>query len=96
MKALLDWLDSRTSYRRLLHHLLYEELPSGTAWLFTTGSVVTLLIACQFVTGLELALDDPDPRMLEHTLGERARDAVARGGAACVDDTPMTVAALEP
>ena len=56
MKALLDWVDSRTSYRRLLHHLLYEELPSGTAWLFTTGSVVTLLIGCQFATGLGLTM----------------------------------------
>ena len=25
-------------------------------WLFTTGSVVTLLIACQFVTGLGLTM----------------------------------------
>jgi ubiquinol-cytochrome c reductase cytochrome b subunit len=56
VKALLDWFDSRTSYRRLVHHLLYEELPSGTAWLFTTGSVVTLLIGCQFVTGLGLTM----------------------------------------
>ncbi|MFM8532095.1 MAG: cytochrome b N-terminal domain-containing protein [Acidimicrobiia bacterium] len=56
MTPLLDWLDSRTSYRRLLRHLLYEELPSGTAWLFTTGSVVTLLIGCQFVTGLGLTM----------------------------------------
>ena len=56
MKALLDWIDSRTSYRWLLHKLLYEQLPSGTAWLFTTGSVVTLLIACQFVTGLGLTM----------------------------------------
>jgi ubiquinol-cytochrome c reductase cytochrome b subunit len=56
MKELLDWLDSRTSYRQLLHHLLNEELPSGTAWLFTTGSVVTLLIGCQFITGLGLTM----------------------------------------
>lgn len=56
MKALLDWIDSRTGHRRLLHHLLHEELPSGTAWLFTTGSVVTLLIGCQLVTGLGLTM----------------------------------------
>jgi ubiquinol-cytochrome c reductase cytochrome b subunit len=64
VSALLDWLDSRTGYRRLLHHLLYEELPSGTAWLFTTGSVVTLLIGCQFVTGLGLTMYYvPSPRL---------------------------------
>jgi len=64
VKALLDWLDSRSGYRRLLHKVLYEELPSGTAWLFTTGSVVTLLIACQFITGLGLTMYYvPSPRL---------------------------------
>ncbi|HUQ86822.1 MAG TPA: cytochrome b N-terminal domain-containing protein [Vicinamibacterales bacterium] len=64
MKAVLDWLDSRTSYRWLLRHLLYEELPSGTAWLFTSGSVVTLLISCQFVTGVGLTMYYvPSPRL---------------------------------
>ena len=64
MKALFDWIDSRTSYRWLLHHLLYEELPTGTAWLFTTGSIVTLLILCQFVTGLGLTMYYvPSPRL---------------------------------
>jgi ubiquinol-cytochrome c reductase cytochrome b subunit len=56
VKALLDWLDSRTGYRTLVRHLLDEELPSGTAWLFTTGSVVTLLIACQFASGIGLTM----------------------------------------
>jgi len=64
VKALFDWIDSRTSYRWLLHHLLYEELPTGTAWLFTTGSIVTLLILCQFVTGLGLTMYYvPSPRL---------------------------------
>jgi ubiquinol-cytochrome c reductase cytochrome b subunit len=64
VKALLDWLDSRTSYRWILQHLLYEQLPSGTAWLFTTGSVVTLLIGCQFVTGVGLTMYYvPSPRL---------------------------------
>jgi quinol-cytochrome oxidoreductase complex cytochrome b subunit len=64
VKALFDWIDSRSGYRRLLHKLLYEELPSGTAWLFTTGSVVTLLITCQFITGLGLTMYYvPSPRL---------------------------------
>ena len=64
MKPLLDWLDSRTGYRDLVHHLLHEELPSGTAWLFTTGSIVTLLIGCQFITGLGLTMYYvPSPRL---------------------------------
>jgi ubiquinol-cytochrome c reductase cytochrome b subunit len=64
VRALFDWLDSRSGYRRLLRKLLHEELPSGTAWLFTTGSVVTLLIACQFITGLGLTMYYvPSPRL---------------------------------
>ena len=53
---LLNWLDSRTGYRALVRLALDEELPPGTGWTFTSGSVVTLLIGCQFVTGLGLAM----------------------------------------
>ena len=53
---LLDWLDSRTGYRALVRRALYEELPRGTGWQFTTGSVVTLLIGCQFITGVGLSM----------------------------------------
>lgn len=52
----LDWLDSRTGYRSLAARLLDEELPSGTGWPFTTGSVVTLLVGCQFITGVGLSM----------------------------------------
>ena len=53
---LLAWLDSRTGYRALVSRALDEDLPAGTGWAFTTGSVVTLLVWCQFVTGLGLAM----------------------------------------
>ena len=53
---LLNWLDSRTGYRALVRLALDEELPPATGWTFTSGSVVTLLIGCQFVTGLGLAM----------------------------------------
>jgi len=52
----LDWFDSRTGYRTLLAHLLYELLPPGTGWAFTTGSVITLLLGVQFVSGVVLAM----------------------------------------
>ncbi len=54
--ALVDWLDSRTGYRALVRWATHEELPSGTGWQFTTGSVVTLLIGCQFITGVGLSM----------------------------------------
>ena len=53
---LLDWFDSRTGYRAGLAHLLYERLPQGTGWAFTTGSVVTLLLGIQFLSGVVLAM----------------------------------------
>ena len=56
LAALLNWLDSRTSFRALRAHLLDEPLPPGTGWAFTTGSVVTLLIGSQFLTGVGLAM----------------------------------------
>jgi ubiquinol-cytochrome c reductase cytochrome b subunit len=56
MRRILDWLDHRTGYRAVLHHLLDEPLPHGTGWAFTTGSVMILLLAVQFVTGVALAM----------------------------------------
>jgi len=56
MRAILDWLDHRTGYRAVLHHLLEEPLPHGTGWAFTTGSVMILLLAVQFLTGVALAM----------------------------------------
>jgi ubiquinol-cytochrome c reductase cytochrome b subunit len=53
---LADWLESRTGYRALLDAVLHEPLPRGTGWFFTTGSIVTLLVACQFVTGVGLSM----------------------------------------
>ena len=51
-----DWLDSRTGYRALVDKVLHEPLPRGTGWFFTTGSVVTLLVGCQFITGIGLSM----------------------------------------
>jgi ubiquinol-cytochrome c reductase cytochrome b subunit len=55
-RALADWLDSRTSYRRLIRYLLDEPLPPGTGWAFTTGSVLLLLVGTQIATGVGLTL----------------------------------------
>lgn len=52
----LDWLDNRTGYRSVLHHLLDEQLTKGTGWFFTTGSVLLFLLGLQFLTGVTLAM----------------------------------------
>jgi ubiquinol-cytochrome c reductase cytochrome b subunit len=53
---ILDWMDSRTGYRAILDAILQEPLPRGTGWFFTTGSVVTLLVGVQFITGVGLTM----------------------------------------
>ena len=50
LRALVDWLDSRTGIRAARAHLLDEPIPAGTGWRFVTGSVVLFLLAVQIVT----------------------------------------------
>jgi ubiquinol-cytochrome c reductase cytochrome b subunit len=55
-RTIFDWLDHRTGYRTVLQHLLDEPLPYATGWAFTTGSILILLLAVQYVTGVVLAM----------------------------------------
>ncbi len=82
--ALLDWLDARTGYRTLRSHALDEPLPPGTGWAFTTGSVVALLIGCQVLTGIGLAMYYvPSPSLaydsLRYLMSEVPLGALMRG-----------------
>ena len=52
----LQWLESRTSYRGVQRTLLEEELPPGTGWFFTLGSVLLALLGVQLLTGAFLTL----------------------------------------
>ncbi len=54
MKALLDWLDNRTGYRKLIRTALYEHVPGGARWRYIWGSTLTFAIVVQFVTGVFL------------------------------------------
>ncbi len=56
MKAVFDWLQSRTGFRGARHVLLDEELPPGTGWFFTLGSVLLGLLSIQLLTGAFLTL----------------------------------------
>ena len=51
-----DWLDARTGFRSARRVLLDEELPAGTGWFFTLGSVLLALLAVQLLTGAFLTL----------------------------------------
>jgi len=52
----LDWLDSRTSIRLLLHEALDERIPGGARWAYVFGSGLLYLFLSQAVTGVFLAL----------------------------------------
>ncbi|MGB2716336.1 MAG: cytochrome b N-terminal domain-containing protein [Vicinamibacterales bacterium] len=53
---LFDWIDSRTGFRAGRSHLLDEPLPAGVGWWFVTGSILLILLAVQFVTGVILTM----------------------------------------
>jgi ubiquinol-cytochrome c reductase cytochrome b subunit len=54
MKPLLDWMDQRTGYRKLVNEALYENVPGGARWRYVWGSALTFAIFVQFVTGIFL------------------------------------------
>jgi ubiquinol-cytochrome c reductase cytochrome b subunit len=54
MKALLDWLDSRTGYKQLMHEALNEPIPGGARWRYITGSMLTFCFVIQAITGFFL------------------------------------------
>ena len=56
LRDFLAWLDDRTAFRTIRHHLLDEPLPPGTGWWFTLGSVLLFGLSVQVVTGIALAL----------------------------------------
>ena len=54
MKALFDWLDTRTGWRKVTHEALYENVPGGARWRYVWGSTLTFCLAVQFITGIFL------------------------------------------
>ena len=58
MNALLqrlgNWLDERTGWQDALHHVLYENVPGGSRWIYVTGSMLALAFVTQVITGIFL------------------------------------------
>jgi ubiquinol-cytochrome c reductase cytochrome b subunit len=50
----LDWLDGRTGYRKIIHEALYENVPGGARWRYVWGSTLTFTLVVQFITGIFL------------------------------------------
>jgi ubiquinol-cytochrome c reductase cytochrome b subunit len=53
-KRLLNWLDGRTGYRRIIRYSLYENIPGGARWRYVWGSTLVFCLTVQFITGLFL------------------------------------------
>ena len=55
-KALLDALEQRTGYRKLMAEALEERIPGGASWAYVLGSATLVLFLVQLGTGLVLAM----------------------------------------
>lgn len=53
-QAFHDWLDVRTGSKKLLHELLYENVPGGSRWRYVWGSALTFTFMVQVITGIFL------------------------------------------
>ncbi len=54
MKAVFDWLDHRTGYKKIVHESLFENVPGGSRWRYVWGSTLTFTLVVQFITGIFL------------------------------------------
>jgi len=50
----VDWLDSRTGVREILHEALYERVPGGARWRYVWGSTLVVAFMTQVITGIFL------------------------------------------
>jgi ubiquinol-cytochrome c reductase cytochrome b subunit len=54
MNSLINWLDSRTGFRDLMHEALYERVPGGARWRYVWGSTLVFTFTLQMITGFML------------------------------------------
>ena len=54
MNALINWLETRTGFKALMHEALYERVPGGARWRYVWGSTLVFTFALQVITGFML------------------------------------------
>ncbi len=56
MNSLINWLETRTGFKAILHESLYERVPGGARWRYVWGSTLVFTFALQVITGFMLWL----------------------------------------
>ena len=51
---IMNWLDSRTGLKGLVHEALYERIPGGARWRYVWGSTLVFTFVMQMITGFTL------------------------------------------
>jgi ubiquinol-cytochrome c reductase cytochrome b subunit len=51
---LVNWLETRTGFKALMHEALYEKVPGGARWRYVWGSTLVFTFTLQVITGFML------------------------------------------
>ena len=51
---LVNWLETRTGFKALMHEALYERVPGGARWRYVWGSTLVFTFTLQVITGFML------------------------------------------
>ena len=54
MNNLINWLETRTGIKALMHEALYERVPGGARWRYVWGSTLVFTFTLQVITGFML------------------------------------------
>jgi len=54
MDSLINWLETRTGFKAILHEALYERVPGGARWRYVWGSTLVFTFTLQVITGFML------------------------------------------
>lgn len=54
MNNLINWLETRTGFKAIMHEALYERVPGGARWRYVWGSTLVFTFALQVITGFML------------------------------------------
>lgn len=54
MNDLINWLETRTGFKAIMHEALFERVPGGARWRYVWGSTLVFTFTLQVITGFML------------------------------------------